>query len=88
MKVIGKNRVAQQIDPKASRHAMQSVLQPLFAMVEVLSGDWIVSQQKASADASIDNVDDCHFARIKHFPSCQPCHDQTLNTPLCSLVNI
>lgn len=50
MKVIGENRETKQIDPEVSCKQFTLVFDPSFAVVEVLSGNGIKSQEKAASD--------------------------------------
>ena len=50
MKVIGENRETKQIDPEVSCKQFELVFDPSFAVVEVLSGNGIQSQEKAASD--------------------------------------
>ena len=53
MEMVRKNRVAKQIDPKTRGETLQLLFDPDLAMIIIVSSDRIVSEQKASADNTV-----------------------------------
>jgi hypothetical protein len=72
--VIGHDRLTQQINAKVFGLMHELLIDPELAMVIVLSGDRIVSQQKTPPHRAIHDMHDRNFVRRKHFHPSQSCH--------------
>jgi hypothetical protein len=67
MKVIRQNGVAKQVDPEVLCEMLQFGFHPLLAMVEILARDWLISEQEATTNGPIKDMDDSEFIGYKHF---------------------
>jgi hypothetical protein len=76
MKMVGEDGEAKQIDAKAGSQVLQTIFEPSFAMIEVLSGDGIVSQEEATSDASIHDMQGSDLGRIEDLSASDTGHEQ------------
>ena len=66
MKMIGENREPRKINSKAGSEAFQEIFDPRLAVIIVLPGDGIATEQKTAKDDSIHHRDDRNFVRAKN----------------------
>ncbi|WP_144059333.1 hypothetical protein [Rhodopirellula sp. SWK7] len=74
MKVIGKNRKAEQVNPEGRRELSQRRLNPNLAVIKVLPGNRVITHQEASSHGPIEHMSDHDFARIQNFRPRHPNH--------------
>jgi hypothetical protein len=74
MEMIRLDSETQYIDPKASGEKLESILDPLPAMLVVLSGERIDATQKTASDTAIDAVENGDFQGIEHIGTCHASH--------------
>ena len=67
MKVIRKTRKGKQIDSKIRSQLSELVFQPSFAVIEVFSGELVVSQEITSADRLSNCMDRHDLRRVENF---------------------
>ena len=67
MEMVRENAEAKQIDPETTRKMLQTIFEPLFAMVVIRPRGRVVSQQEATPNAPLYDVDDRDFVRIEYF---------------------
>jgi len=65
MKVVGKNRKAQQIDTEGRGELAKIWFDPYFPMIKILAGDKIVTHQEAASHGPVVNVSDGDVIGIK-----------------------
>ena len=67
MEVIRKDGVAKAGRCKEFGEMDQFRLHPLLAVVKVFAGDWVISQQEASANCPIQDVHNSNLIGCEHF---------------------
>jgi len=66
MKVIEKDRVAEQINAEVGGELLQITFNPNLTMIEILSRGSIITHQEATSDAPIVNMSNGNICLIKH----------------------
>jgi hypothetical protein len=79
VKVVRKYAEANQINAEAGSKAIQLLFDPNLAVIVVLAGERICSQQKTASNDARDHMDGSHDLWAKHFSTCESRHS---NTPL------
>jgi len=74
MKVIGQDRIAEQINAKGGRELLQIQLDPNLAMIKIIARDSIIAHQEAASDDPIVNMSNGNVYRIKHLCTSQANH--------------
>lgn len=62
--MIGQNRESEQIDTELGAELLEVLLAPGLAMVEALTGAYVLSHEKTFANGAIANVSDDDFVGI------------------------
>jgi hypothetical protein len=75
--MIRKDRETEQIDTKLGAELLEILFNPKLAMVEVLTGAFILSHEKTFANCAIANVSDDDFVGINRFTTSQTDHGRT-----------
>lgn len=75
MDVIGHDREGDKIDSKVSSLAFELFFDPILAVIEVLIGEWVVSQKEAPAYHTCHDMEYSNLGWIEDFSSSQPRHD-------------
>jgi hypothetical protein len=75
--MIRKNRETEQIDTKLGAELLEILFNPKLAMVEVLTGAFVLSHEKTLANGPIANVSDDDFVGINRFTTSQTYHGRT-----------
>ncbi len=70
--MVAQNRLTKQIDSEVLRLMNKLIIEPLLAMVIVLSTDGILAEEKTPPHRAIHDVDDCDFVRCKYLNTSQP----------------
>jgi hypothetical protein len=66
--------LAKQINPEVLRLLNKLTVEPLLAMIIVLTRDWIITQQKAPPHNAIHDMHNRHFVSSKYLSTSQPSH--------------
>ena len=69
MKVIRKTRKGEQIDPEIRSQLFELVFEPLFAVIEVFSGELVIAKEVTSADRLSNCVNGHDLRRVENFRS-------------------
>ena len=67
MEMVREDAETEQIDPETTGKVLQTIFEPLFAMIVIHTRDRIVSQQEAAPDTPLHDVDDGDLVRIEDF---------------------
>jgi len=72
--MIRENGIAKKIDPKVLGEMLQFVFHPLLTMVEIFARDRVNSEQEATTDRPIKDMNDSNLIGREHFNTSQPSH--------------
>ena len=77
MEVIGKNRKAEQVNPKGSGELLQIGLNPSLSVVEVFTRDRVVAEEPAPATDTSKDMTNRNFVKIEDFTASKSSHSTT-----------
>jgi len=74
MKVVGQDRIAEQINAKGRSELLQIHFDPNLAMIKILARDSIIAHQEAASDGPILDMNNGNVCRVKHLCTSQANH--------------
>jgi hypothetical protein len=74
MEMIRKDGKSQQVDAKGCGQSLSLIFNHDFAVIVILAGHRIITQQVAATNHAIHHMHHRNFIRRKHFRSCHPRH--------------
>jgi hypothetical protein len=79
MKIIRQDGKSQLVDPERPGQSLSLIFNHDFAMILILAGHRIVTQQVTATNHPIHHMDHCNFIRCKRFRSSNPRHHSAPN---------